>query len=288
MHRIHYLSTKAILTIVYFLPIVSVYGQDLTNIVDMPIAPFLKDSGRENYNNTDNRVYISNRKFVYKCLFKKNEIDKYCTVFYNELCRRDKNVPCIDWKFTEQKESRTEGYSIDKLILTVYKSDLGSDLSQGQTVIKYDYYNRSNRIFQGEQTTVTEDSSRIFIHPPRSHAFAITEFCPFPELRFPLSKGKKWAAFIDFPSNFFAKSKVGLNWDKDLYHVDFEYQVGDYKPIPTEIGNILCTEISATGASDLGQTKATYYFNDSYGLVKIIYTSIDKSRLEIELTEILD
>jgi hypothetical protein len=263
-------------------------SQGRVKLLNMSEVGFLKDSGEANRNNIDNKIFVSRRVFTYKPTFRDSLGTKYCGVFYNEQCSVDKQVPCIDWKYLTTKVPDIETYPVTSFCLYVYENKLTNSLSETQTLIKYDYYHEGHRIFLGEQTGVVEDSLQVFIHPPRSYAFAITEFNPFAAFRLPLHLGKKWQSYIDFPISYMLKAKLKGMIATDPIHFDFSYEVTGQTQIDTKLGLLPCMVIRGVGTSIIGSTTSTFYYNEHYGVVDVLYENIDRSNLRIQLEAVTE
>jgi len=261
-------------------------AQQRLNFLNMPEVALLKDSGLVNSNNSNNKIFLSRKVFTYKPTFSDSAGQKYCALFYNEKCIVDKQIPCIDWRYTKTAAVDSGSYPITSIRLYVYENKLSNSLSETQTLIKYDYYNNNDRILLGEQTGIVEDSSQLFIHPPRSYAFSLTEFNPFVALRLPLQTGKKWQSFIDFPISYLRKAKLKNISVADPIHFDFAYEVTGEAQVSTQLGLVTCTVVRAKGTSELGKTTSTFFYNEQYGVVDAVYENIDKSTLRLQLMSI--
>jgi hypothetical protein len=261
-------------------------AQSRPKLLNMPEVAYLKDSGSANTQNSNNKIFISRKVFTYKPTFSDSAGTKYCAVFYNEKCGVDNQIPCIDWRYSKTSAVESESYPITSIRLYIYENKLSNSLSETQTLVKYDYYNNSDQIFLGEQTGIVEDSVQVFIHPPRSYAFAITEFNPFAAFRLPLHIGKKWRSFIDFPIFFVKKAKLRGFVATDPIHFDFDYEVTGQTEIDTKLGKLICMVVHAVGTSTIGVTASTFYYNEQYGVVDAIYENIDKSTLRLQLLNV--
>jgi len=279
------LKLRLLFAVLVFFTTRNTIAQSGTNLKNMLVSENHQDKGTLNINNTDNKIFIPGREFVYKYHFVKDKKILTSYVVFDTSCLSKPNKNCLNWKLDEKeiKEVSPQIYGITEIKLKVFANDAGSFLSKTQTIIKYDYYQDSIRIFQGEITGVVEDSINIFLHPPRQHAFSITEFNAFPNLRFPLTIGKKWNAFIDIPSIFFTKAHLDNREPPDLLHMIFAYEVIGNVTIETAFGNKNCTIIEGSGTSSIGNTRSKFYYNDELGFIKIEYDNINDTTLTLDL-----
>lgn len=157
------------------------------------------------------------------------------------------------WKFYSKKESQ----------LTTQENNWSIDW----------IYSPTNK----ENTGVLENDSLLFMHPPRSNQYAILQYCPFPQIRFPLYIEKSW--------NF--DLEVGGIWLKAIKRNTEGQTV--VKSVYTVIGKILwycpaikknidCYEIQAIGNTKFGNTSLRAYFSEIYGFVYLDYETLNNDR----------
>jgi len=136
-----------------------------------------------------------------------------------------------------------------------------------------------------EGTGILENDSLLFMHPPRHSQYAILEYCPFPQIQFPLYVGESW--------NF--NLKVGEIWLKAIKRkaegktiVQSNYSVTGkiswYCPFLKK--NIDCYEIKATANTKFGNTSLQAYFSEIYGFVYLGYATLNDDRFVFTLRSI--
>jgi hypothetical protein len=259
-------------------------------LYDAPIPAILRDSGSLNTANQDNLIFIPGRTFTYTYSLKKNGKMYYYAVIPDVREKTDPAYNFIDWISipADSVFSDNKIHPIRSIELYVYKNKTLMTTVPEQTGIKYEFLNGNRRILLGESTTVTENPQRIFLHPPRSHGFVMTEFNPFPTVNFPLNIGNSWTSFISIPDVFLKKANIRSRSTDGLTHFDLEYKITSDTTISTKIGMVLCKKIEAKGKAALGNTSATFYFSEKWGFVEIEYHNIDGSELSLKLTDIKD
>jgi hypothetical protein len=160
-----------------------------------------------------------------------------------------------------------------KLIMQV----LGGMINGNQQTILYDYYDDETSIDQ-EATGLLENSSRIWIHPPRSNIFKDLEFAPFPFINFVKNEWRQ--EIVLDPNDWGVDSEV-----KSITVIN-KYIKREAEFIDTSFGRLNCVVIEAEGISDLGSSKLTIHYNNKYGFVYLGYHLIDGSKLDIELKKV--
>ncbi|MCL1934680.1 MAG: hypothetical protein FWF53_12810 [Candidatus Azobacteroides sp.] len=137
-----------------------------------------------------------------------------------------------------------------------------------------------------ENTGIIENDSLLFMHPPRANQYAILEYCPFPQVQFPLYIGKIWSFDL----------KVGGIWLKAINRkvegqtiVQSNYimvgKISWYCPFLNK--DIDCYEIRAIGNTKFGNTSLQAYFSETYGFVYLDYKTLNNDRFVLSLQSII-
>ncbi len=144
-------------------------------------------------------------------------------------------------------------------------------------------YHINKNIQKPTFTGVIENQKNIWIHPPRAYLFKILELNPYPYIKYPLQVGSSYKGSL----------RIGSGWGDERWKTwagiienQYNYEVTAQRELDTPLGRLSCYVIESTAVSELGETKLTTYFNETYGFVKLEYTNIDHSRLVMELYEI--
>jgi hypothetical protein len=74
--------------------------------------------------------------------------------------------------------------------------------------------------------------------------------------------------------------------DKSVERYNQDNEIINKVNISTALGNLDCYVIQGLCKTKLTDTKTVFYFNETYGFVKIVYDLFDKSRLELNLKEV--
>jgi hypothetical protein len=151
--------------------------------------------------NEDNRIFKSNREFVYNYYF------------YKDSLRKDKHKFFIEpyWRIREKDTSMqyhssinpifSDNYLVDKLRIKVVNRKTIIGIENKQTVVKYEYFNDKGTIKSlSEVTGIIEDSSYVFIHLPRSACFSFLQYAAFPRVKFTNPK-QKWSGTVHIREN---------------------------------------------------------------------------------------
>jgi hypothetical protein len=166
------------------------------------------------------------------------------------------------WKFYSRKESRLitseNNWSIDWVYSSTDKKNTG----------------------------IIENDSLVFMHPPRSNQYAILEYCPFPQIQFPLYIGKSW--------NF--DLEVGGVWLKAIKrNVEGQTMVTSSYTVIGKISwycpflkkDIDCYEIKAIGNTKFGNTSLQAYFSEVYGFVYLDYETLNNDKFIFTLQSVI-
>jgi hypothetical protein len=149
----------------------------------------------------------------------------------------------------------------------------------GQTKILWQYANEFTEVANPGTTGVYEDSERIFLHPPRNgFPFIYTECAPFPQIHFPLFKGKERSSTTWVPKNQFEEIKLSGSKVQHKWTVVKKASVEISDSVYNDVW-----EIYAESESVLGKATHRYYFCEKNGFLKMTYTFPDGRILILEL-----
>jgi hypothetical protein len=122
------------------------------------------------------------------------------------------------------------------------------------------------------------------LHPFRAQFFAITEFNSFPYIKAPYVVGNKWTSGVS-AGYFNSYQRFDIKWEGVLKTYE-NLEIIDKVELKTALGQLPCFVVQGISKSSLTETKSLFYFNETYGFVKIVYDLFDKSRLELNLIEV--
>jgi hypothetical protein len=180
------------------------------------------------------------------------------------------------WDFIDVNQ--TNKNVVTNIKLKILKKDLHyTDPIHCQTAITYTL--DKNNLYS-EMTGLIENSKNIWLHPPRLKLFSILELNPFPYVKFPLEIGKSWSWSLEIGGQW--GDKRWKEWSGNIEN-KYQYKIVGKKIMKTSVGSLECYVIESQAKSELGITKLISYFNEQYGFVKLDYTNIDNSKLEINL-----
>lgn len=233
---------------------------------------------------SDNKIYRGGLEFIYDYTFIKDG-ENYFFKSLNDFSNlRDA------WVLVPQEMA--DSITITQIKMLVLKDQgrfFGKDLDYKESVVEYHYltplglpyFKDLTKI--GEQTGLIENKKNIWIHPPRGFLFKIMELNPWPYIQYPIKRSSTWSWDLE----------IGDKWGDDRWKTwngnivnQVEYKIGEEKIISTAWGDIDCLQIISTAKSSIGNTKLIAYFNEGFGgFVKLIYTNIDGSIIEMNLKE---
>lgn len=235
---------------------------------------FLLDVGAYNELNEDNEIFKTDRIFLYKLSFS----DKF---EQKTLCLQPK-VTGVGYDLIPAGEiSSNVKYCIDYIRLSVFRNKGDTNLGETQTIIKYDFFDGERKVFLGEKTGVVEDSTKIFLHPPRSHFFFFNQFNPFPFVRFPIEESEYWEFEFRIPEHALEKvQRLRIPTLKIMYKLSSKEQ------IRSPWGLLDCYKFIATGLNDEIETRSIYLFNPKYGFLRMEFWTIEGVKIEMTLIDI--
>lgn len=132
-------------------------------------------------------------------------------------------------------------------------------------------------------TGLIENEMNIWLHPPRDFLFEILEFNPFPYIKYPFQIGNSWNWELRIGCQW--GDKRWKEWSGNITN-KYQYKITGRETLNTAIGSLECYVVESEAKSELGTTKLTSYFNEQFGFVKLMYTNIDKSTIEINIQRV--
>lgn len=253
-----------------FLFIIISCSRSLENLKE---PDFLLDNDIESDVSLDNKIFKPGKIFSYK-------VKIFDSLGRELILGMKPSFGEPDWELfpIDRVNKAGKTYFIDQVKLSVFKGQGGIELGKTQTIIKYDFLQEGKRVYLGEKTGVVEDSSRIFLHPPRSNFFLVNQFNPFPYVKFPIDKFEYWEFDFVIPEH-------ALSITKDLNETSMKIS---YKLVGVEeyfglIGICSVFKIYGRGYNKEIETSTTFYFNEKYGFVKIVFKTITGINVVFEL-----
>ncbi|HEB62341.1 MAG TPA: hypothetical protein ENI82_04230 [Bacteroidetes bacterium] len=127
---------------------------------------------------------------------------------------------------------------------------------------------------------VIENVERIWMHPFRHNQFSFTEVAPFPEVRFPLAKGKSWTNQLSIETGWGDWSNSSGN---------SQYEVVGQEMIEIPFGKIKnCWKVKSQAVYPFGVSYFDYWFDEDLGFVKMEYKNYGNQTLSFELAAMID
>ena len=186
--------------------------------------------------NIDNTIYKEGNTYTFDYYYKDIEGE----TFYFEKEQVSKKIEdSFNWKFV-RKNSQSAA-TIIKIVLTVTKEanlSKSTDRDYKQTVIRYELkeFGKEDCVSL-EKTGIVENSSNVWLHPPRSLLFRILELNPFPYIKSPYVIGNNWVWSLEI-ADIWSDSRW-KKWKGTITN-RYEYRIIDQKDIKTNIGMLNC------------------------------------------------
>jgi hypothetical protein len=221
--------------------------------------------------NRDNKIYKPQLEFVFDYLILDGNDTLKCQSSIEKT-----GIP--DWRLV--KNGDTSPATIQKISMYVLNETFAY-----QTKIGFIYYGLNNKkLPYFEQTGLVENDKNVWLHPARYDYFAMTEFCSFPYITFPLEIGKKWQSNLNI-GYFDSYQRFNLQWT-GILETEEELEITGKADLKTPFGTLNCWVVSAQSKSKLTESSSTFYFHETYGFVKIDHLLFDKRRLVFNLLEV--
>jgi hypothetical protein len=247
----------------------TVHGQRLADLENDSID--VNDKDIERYNR-DNKVYKSNTEFIFDYSIVKDKDSLKC-----QFVKQTYGIP--KWQLV--KPTGTHPFTVNAIgiaILPYYQNNT-------QTGMKLIYYNKDKKIVENmEVTGLIENNKNTWLHPPRWQFFEITEFNSFPFIKTPYVVGNKWTSGLTI-GYFNSYQRFNLKWEGVLITKE-TLEIIDKVNLPTVFGVLPCFVVQGISKSNLTETTSLFYYNETYGFVKIVYNLFDNSYLELNLKEV--
>lgn len=227
----------------------------------------------------DEQIYNIGEEYFFSYYFINPEGEKLHYQFlapYFPTGQEENDSSGFNWKLVNFNDTN----AVRKYSMTILEGKVNGD----QTPILYKYYQNKNVCTQSV-TGLIQNSSEIWIHPPRDKGFRILEIDPFIHIKFPLEEGTTWRTELSVGGQW--GDKRWETWDGNI-EFKTKYTNNGEKKIITKLGELLCFEIEAVSKSSIGQSSSLMYFNTDYGFVKIKYKNIDDSQIIIELEKVVE
>ena len=212
----------------------------------------------------NNVIYQIGKTFRYSYSIQKNE-NKYFLVNNTE-----------DSLTTNELDKN----KIDGIKMSVIKPKMFQRTNKNQTEIRYNFEpNPRSR----SSTGVVENKENVWIHPPRMGFLNALETCPFPYIKLNKPVGYIWTDKMNIGDH--RSNKQWGEWKGRLL-LDYTYKIVGKEAIKTSLGSLDCYKIESTAKSNIGESKLVSFYNDKYGFVKLEYTLMTGSQIEINLVEV--
>ncbi|MGQ1908229.1 hypothetical protein ACT3CE_00435 [Marinifilum sp. RC60d5] len=207
-----------------------------------------------------------------RVIFKKGRIHNYKATYLNSkgelLSQNEVNIHSTGERWEQQPEKQDLIY----YEFPTYKSDS----------IKLSNYNINKELqnWTGKQSEgIIENVEEVWMHPIRVNQYKFTEVAPFPEVRFPLEKGKKWKSSLTI-------NKGWGEWNN--LEIANKYKITGRTKYTLSSLKIDCWIIESTSKSSIGKSTLYSLFTNEYGFVKMVYRNYKKEKLIFELIKVTD
>jgi hypothetical protein len=196
--------------------------------------------------NDDNRFDLDNKIYL---------VDR--EILYKCSVKRKNEVLNLNLKFIRMTVKGTKTFS-------------NYDPDYNQTVIKYEYLDENYNRIIGERTGLIENNKNIWLHPPRNADLDVLQLSAFPYIKFGAIKNWEWTLHASY-ANY---------QDVDLIH---RYEKGKAIEFKSHIGVLSCIPIQAITESHFGTTTSEFFYNETYGFVKLDFHTIEGTTITLEV-----
>lgn len=233
------------------------------------------DIQTEGNNPKDNIIFSSCNSFVYEYKIERNEKE-----YYGRYIDKGDNGIFNNWDFIETSKAKDSTY-IQKFIY-VQPKVADRELSANQSVINVYWINSDNTLLSDSKEGIIENHKNLWMHPLRGYQMWPTFTAPWPYVKFPIKIGDKYTWWKKLGGSWGSDKYV--QWDKIIYF-DYTYEIIGTEVITVNTYKINCYKILSKGTSEIGNTEITFFFNPRLGFVKLDYTLMDNSRIEMKMID---
>ncbi|MDX1372742.1 MAG: hypothetical protein R3321_09750 [Nitrososphaeraceae archaeon] len=217
-------------------------------------------------------------------LFKVDQPIKYSVSIKKDDINYGVNTEMVNFNFDEElplvKISDSLPY-VKYFSITAQATTTENQHNDYQSNIQFDFYDNNNEwipIYQG--TGVVDNEYNIWLHPPRVSYFKLLNLSAYPYVKLPLEINKTWDFTIPIGKQW-GHNSLGSQWGKSTLIFDHQYTVSD----SLIINDLPCYKIDAISSSSLGISHGTFYFNEDYGFVKMIFNKLDGTEIIFDLVK---
>ncbi len=200
------------------------------------------------------------REFIYSA--------KYWDPEYNQISNELIRVVVTGKAWDPQPESQDDiviQYAYDTSKVDLYEQySLNPEITRWTTITN---------------TGIIENSRTVWMHPFRSNQYLFTEVAPFPEASLPLEIGKTWYNSLSIHEGW------GLWADSEISN---GYEVVAYEMVELPLGNLNAWHIQSASYASFGDSVHSFWFNEDYGFIKMVYKNYAGQILKFELVEVND
>ncbi|MBX2887746.1 MAG: hypothetical protein KF829_03765 [Ferruginibacter sp.] len=198
-------------------------------------------------------------------------ISIFCLVCFCVSCSSPKNEKNSIYQQGRRWDYKVIFYNSDKTIkdtcslsMEVKKGNFISFLS-GQKNLTYSYRHCCNKNMT-ESTGVEEDSTHVFIHPPRLDCFAFTEMTPMPAISLPIVIGSTKELTLKIVKSTFSElsGKTISQYQKVVGKENFKYK-------NTNLSTYAIEGENTSFVNEFGKYFSTFLFNEALGFVFLKY-----------------
>lgn len=174
-----------------------------------------------------------------------------------------------------------------KRIVTKIIFDKEEGLFEGgdnpQKYISYHYLNDKSSEIDWDGTGIIENDTMTWIHPMRSNYFYITQFNPFPYIKFPIKKNKTWNWDLTIHSKGDPKWR---QWSEDTLVNSYTYKIIRRYKSTIDNNNCNCWVIKGVASNKVASTELLSHYCEKLGFIKYEYLNIDGSKLIMNIRKI--
>lgn len=136
-----------------------------------------------------------------------------------------------------------------------------------------------------KNTGIIEDSTRVWLHPPRMNVFSILEYSPFPQIKYPFQVGNRWNWSLT-PGSMWVSDELGITEDVVLkYSFSINDIVREYISPIKSFSKCFLVDGKSTNGNE--QSSFTGYYNPELGFVKMIFRNRNGSIITLTLNDVI-
>lgn len=268
----------------YFLTGCSANTDNLININGVWIETFPPENQDENRYNTDNKIFVAGREFIYRYHYINPQGD---TLLFKNSQSQTPEFQSYHYAWDFVRPDSADNQTIETVAIKIAEGRepyVLTDPNFNQTVQEIRLYNPKKTELGGYASgALIENSKNVWMPAPNMKLFRILALNPYPFISAPYKQGNSWQWKVEVGA-----SNSDIRWKAwgGAVVSNMTYRISGQETVRVPWGAARCHIVDADAESGLGRTHLKAAFSEAHGFLRLDYTNIDGSKLVLELIKI--